>query len=160
MAGTEAGAAMSAALPFELSRLFEARNDPARDDAWAEFLAAHSRLLLHVARAVTTNRDAAMDAYTSMLERLREDDYRRLRGYAPDGRSKFTTWLVVVARRLCLDLLRRRYGRPPPASAGGDPPLPRAGGRRGGGPAGSGRAAGRGREENFGGGGVFKKKTQ
>ena len=111
MAGPEAGAAMSAALPFELSRLFEARNAPARDDAWAEFLAAHSRLLLHVARAVTTDRDAAMDAYTSMLERLREDDYRRLRGYAPDGRSKFTTWLVVVARRLCLDFYRHRYGR-------------------------------------------------
>lgn len=52
-----------------------------------------------------------MDAYTYILERLREDDYRRLRGYVPDGRCKFTTWLVVVARRLCLDFQRRRYGR-------------------------------------------------
>ena len=96
---------------IELSRLFEAVNVPERDDAWADFVAAHSRLLLSVARSLTADRDAAMDAYTYMLERLREDGYRRLRGYAPDGRSKFTTWLVVVARRLCLDFHRHRYGR-------------------------------------------------
>ena len=52
-----------------------------------------------------------MDGYAHVLERLREHDCRRLRGYAPDGRTKFTTWLVVVARRLCLDFHRHRYGR-------------------------------------------------
>jgi RNA polymerase sigma factor (sigma-70 family) len=46
-----------------------------------------------------------------VLERLREDDCRRLRGFVADGRSTFTTWLVVVARRLCVDHYRRRYGR-------------------------------------------------
>ena len=73
---------------------------------------------------------SVMDAYAYVLERLRADDCHRLRDYAPDGRTKFTTWLVVVARRLCLDLLRRRYGRPPPASAGGDPAVQRAVRRR------------------------------
>jgi RNA polymerase sigma factor (sigma-70 family) len=29
-----------------------------------------------------------------------------------DGRGKFTTWLIVVARRLCHDHHRHRYGRP------------------------------------------------
>jgi len=53
-----------------------------------------------------------MDAYAYLLEGLREDDYHRLRSYTVDGRTKFTTWLVVVARRLCLDHLRQRYGRP------------------------------------------------
>ena len=52
-----------------------------------------------------------MDAYAHVLQRLRENDCRRLRGYVPNGRSKFTTWLVVVARRLCLDFHRQRYGR-------------------------------------------------
>lgn len=52
-----------------------------------------------------------MDAYAFVLEALREDDCRRLRAYLPDGRTKFTTWLVVVVRRLVLDYLRRRYGR-------------------------------------------------
>ncbi len=52
-----------------------------------------------------------MDGYAYVLERLRADQCRRLREYTPDGHTKFTTWLVVVARRLCLDLLRHRYGR-------------------------------------------------
>lgn len=52
-----------------------------------------------------------MDAYAFVLEALREDDCRRLRAYAPDGRTKFTTWLVVVTRRLALDHVRQRYGR-------------------------------------------------
>ena len=111
MASTEAGAAMAAALPFELSRLFQAPDGPARDDAWADFVAAHSRLLLHVARSLNPDHDAAMDGYAYVLERLREDHCRRLQGYVADGGSKFTTWLVVVARRLCLDFHRHRYGR-------------------------------------------------
>jgi RNA polymerase sigma factor (sigma-70 family) len=111
MASTEAGAAMAAALPFELSRLFQAPEGPPRDDAWADFVAAHSRLLLHVARSLSPDHDTAMDGYAYVLERLREDHCRRLRGYVADGRSKFTTWLVVVARRLCLDCHRHRYGR-------------------------------------------------
>lgn len=53
-----------------------------------------------------------MDAYAYMLEQLPHDDYRRLRAYVSDVKSEFTAWLVVVARRLCLDHLRRRYGRP------------------------------------------------
>jgi RNA polymerase sigma factor (sigma-70 family) len=52
-----------------------------------------------------------MDAYAFVLEQLRVDDFRRLREFAADPRSKLSTWLVVVARRLCLDLYRRRYGR-------------------------------------------------
>jgi len=52
-----------------------------------------------------------MDAYTHILEQLRQNDFRRLREYSADPRCKLTTWLVVVARRLCLDLYRQRYGR-------------------------------------------------
>lgn len=52
-----------------------------------------------------------MDAYTHVLEQLRADDYRRLRGYAAEPASKFTTWLVVVVRRACVDFHRIRYGR-------------------------------------------------
>ena len=53
-----------------------------------------------------------MDGYAFVLEALREDCCRRLRAYIPDGRTRFTTWLVVVTRRLLLDHVRRRYGRP------------------------------------------------
>jgi RNA polymerase sigma factor (sigma-70 family) len=102
---------MSEGVPLDLAGLLRASDARARDEAWAEFLATHTRLLVHTARSVTDSYDAAMDAYTYLVEQLRSDDYRRLRAYNPDGRSKFTTWLVVVARRLCLDWHRQRYGR-------------------------------------------------
>ena len=102
---------MADQLPAELSNLLAATHQPEREAAWAAFTNLHSRLLLHVARSVGRDYDAAMDAFAYLLEQLSADDYRRLRAYAADGRSKFTTWLVVVARRLCLDHHRRRYGR-------------------------------------------------
>ena len=43
---------------------------------------------------------------------LRHENFRRLRPWVADGRGKFTTWLIVVARRLCHDHHRHRYGRP------------------------------------------------
>jgi len=60
---------------------------------------------------VTNDRDLAMDAYAFTIEALRVDDCRRLRAYAPDGKTPFRTWLIVVTRRLVLDHLRQRYGR-------------------------------------------------
>lgn len=102
---------MAGELPQELQRLLDAGDAAARERAWEAFLSAHSRLLLHIARRLSSDRDAAMDAFTGVLDGLRLDDYRRLRAYAADGRSKFSTWLVVVAQRLCLDWHRHRYGR-------------------------------------------------
>lgn len=104
-------------LPRSLERLLSARAASATggiddiDVAWRAFIAEQTRLLLHVARSVSTNHDDTMDAYAFVLEQLRADDFRRLCEFAADPRSKLSTWLVVVARRLCLDLYRRRYGR-------------------------------------------------
>jgi RNA polymerase sigma factor (sigma-70 family) len=55
-----------------------------------------------------------MDAYAHVLDQLREDDCRRLRQYAEDPRAQFTTWLTLVAQRLCVDHLRQKYGRSSP----------------------------------------------
>jgi RNA polymerase sigma factor (sigma-70 family) len=52
-----------------------------------------------------------MDRYAYLLEHLRRDNYRRLRNFVADGRGEFSTWLVIVAQRLCLDHHRQRYGR-------------------------------------------------
>ena len=68
-------------------------------------------MLLHTARTLGRDYDAAMDAYAHVLEQLRRDDFQRLRAYIYDSRSSFTAWLTVVARRLCLDHFRQRYGR-------------------------------------------------
>lgn len=98
-------------LPPELVELLSARDEPAQNRAWDAFLEAYSRLLLHTARSTAKDREAAMDAYAHVLDKLREDDFRRLRAYKEGGRAKFTTWLVVVARRLVLDYRRSQYGR-------------------------------------------------
>lgn len=82
------------------------------DEAWTDFIAEHSRLLLHVCRTLLHDQDAAMDAYAFVLDALRNDGCARLRAYAPDGSTRFTTWLVVVARRLVRDHQRHQYGRP------------------------------------------------
>ena len=98
-------------VPNALSLLLCAETAAERDRAWSEFLEAHSGLMLHVARSLGGGHDDIMDRYTFMLESLERDDYRRLRGFVGDGRCTFSTWLIVVARRLCLDHHRKRYGR-------------------------------------------------
>ncbi len=105
-------------LPAELARLLSAEDDAAREAAWAGLLESYSRLLLYLARSLGGDHDAAMDRYAFILERLSQDDFRKLRTYRCDGRAKFSTWLSVVARRLCLDCHRERYGRVRPAPAG------------------------------------------
>jgi RNA polymerase sigma factor (sigma-70 family) len=101
-----------------LQQLLHGADASAREAAWESLVAEHSRLLVHVARSLTVQHDGAMDAYAFVLERLREDGFRRLRAFEADGRSTFSTWLVVVARRLCLDYYRQRYGRPRGANGG------------------------------------------
>jgi RNA polymerase sigma factor (sigma-70 family) len=102
---------MATSVPAVLSRLLAERDPSRREGTWAEFVAAHSKLILYVARKRGGDHDAVMDRYTAVLEGLRQDDFRRLRTYVADGRSEFTTWLVVVAQRICLDDGRHRYGR-------------------------------------------------
>lgn len=98
-------------LPPELAALLRATDAASQERAWAGFLDVYSRLILHTARSLGSEYDAVMDRYVYAVDQLREDGFRRLRGYEADGRGKFTTWLTVVARRLCLDHHRHRYGR-------------------------------------------------
>ena len=102
--------------PQELRSFLSAPTPEARAEAWATFLDRFSPLLLHTARSVASRYDLAMDAYAHLLEQFQADEGARLRQYAEDPRSRFTTWLVVVARRACVDFLRQRYGR----TRGGD----------------------------------------
>jgi RNA polymerase sigma factor (sigma-70 family) len=51
----------------------------------------------------------AEDALNYLLERLAEDDWRKLRAYA--GRASFKTYLAAVAGRLLEDFARSRFGR-------------------------------------------------
>jgi RNA polymerase sigma factor (sigma-70 family) len=110
--GSESSAERSAApeAPALVVTLLAA-SPSAKPAAWSAFIAEFSPLLLHVAQRVGADRDERMDMYAHMLEVLQDRDCQRLRCYVPDGSTKFTTWLVVVARRICLDFLRTRFGR-------------------------------------------------
>jgi RNA polymerase sigma factor (sigma-70 family) len=67
--------------------------------------------------------DDGMDAYAYVLDKLRADDFHKLRTFRPDSRARFSTWLVLVARRICVDWRRERYGRPTGGAApSGDSP--------------------------------------
>jgi len=106
------------ALPLPLAQLLHADGQPATESAWQGFVSAYSPLLLQVARSTAAGHDGAMDAYAFLLDSLRESQCRRLRVYVAHEQARFSTWLLVVARRLCIDFHRRRYGRPQGATDG------------------------------------------
>ena len=98
-------------LPRELAALLRASAGASMDRAWAAFVERYSRILLHAVHAHAQDYDDAMDKYAYVLEELQKADFARLRKFAGDGRSRLSTWLVVVSRRLCDDYRRLRYGR-------------------------------------------------
>src|SRR6476619_7145053 len=102
---------MAESLPPELAHLLGAPDDLSRERAWTVFLNTFSPLILHAARSATTGYDEGMDAYAAALDGLRAEEYKKLRGYSVDPQSRFTTWLVVVVRRICIDKQRERFGR-------------------------------------------------
>ena len=99
------------ALSLELDKLLKAADPEEKEAAWQGWVRRYSRLLLHTVHSHSRNHDDAMDRYAFVLERLRQDDCRRLRLYLADGRTTFPTWLVVVTNRLCVDYARQLYGR-------------------------------------------------
>lgn len=107
---------MSAIVPFELGQLLSASNDSSREAAWEGLIAQHTRLLMAVARSFGGSPDDAMDRYAFILEKLRESDFRRLRAFRDDAGARFSTWLTVAARRLCLDHHRTVFGRSRPTA--------------------------------------------
>ena len=96
-------------LPETVAALLESQ--PVSEDVWGAFVASYTPLILHVTKTLSGSRDQRMDAYARVIEGLRHDDCRRLRGYAATPHSKFTTWLVVVSKRICIDHYRSRFGR-------------------------------------------------
>jgi RNA polymerase sigma factor (sigma-70 family) len=107
-----------------LRQLLDAADGPEQERAWSEFVDSYSRLILYVARRTPCDHDVVMDRYAFVLAELREQRFRRLRSFAVDGRGKFTTWLTVVIRRLCVDHDRRQNGRAPGNALRG-PAVPR-----------------------------------
>lgn len=98
-------------LPPMLATLLTATDEAVKDESWVAFVARYTPLLLHTVHRLVRSYDEAMDRYTYLLEQLSRNDFRRLRAFAAVGPGRFTTWLVVVARRLLVDYHRQRFGR-------------------------------------------------
>ena len=98
-------------VPPELALLLDGRDPASREQAWTALLDRYSGLLMKAARTFGDDYDRRMDRYGFIIEGLRKDDFRRLRSYRARPDSGFASWLLVVARRLCLDHERATYGR-------------------------------------------------
>ncbi len=98
-------------MPPPLAELFSAGDEVTANSAWDAFLSSYGDLILRTARSVNRDHDAAMDAYTHVLDRLRADDFARLKKFSGGDQDNLSRWLVVVSRRMCMDLHRQRYGR-------------------------------------------------
>ena len=104
--------------PQEIAALLGVSANSPPDLAWDSFLGSFGHLLLRTAAyahrkhpASPDAHDASMDAYAFILEKLGQDNFRRLRAFSGGDETALTRWLVVVARRLCTDFWRHRYGR-------------------------------------------------
>jgi DNA-directed RNA polymerase specialized sigma24 family protein len=62
------------------------------------------------ARRIGTNEDDVRNIFTEVVQRLRDDDFRRLRRYlaarAERPAMTFMPWLIVVTKRIAVDYLR------------------------------------------------------
>jgi RNA polymerase sigma factor (sigma-70 family) len=80
--------------------------------AWAEFLEVYSTLIFQVVHHFEIEEDRAGECFLFVCEQLSANGCRRLRRFEPTGPARFSTWLRVVARNLCLDWRRKEVGRP------------------------------------------------
>lgn len=79
--------------------------------AWTEFLDDYSPVILQVVQLFEREPDHAGDCFLFVCEQLNQNQFRRLRRFKPDGPARFTTWLRLVVRNLCLDWRRKEFGR-------------------------------------------------
>jgi len=81
------------------------------EGAWNLFLDDYSGVILHVIRQIEREADSIPDCFQFVCEQLSANSLRRLRKFRPEGGALFSTWLRAVARNLCLDWRRKRFGR-------------------------------------------------
>ena len=79
---------------------------------WKEQALAHWDQINRMALRRYPQAELAEEAALFVMERLAEDDWRRLRSFT--GRSTFTTYLGAVTLRLLEDFSRQRFGRVKP----------------------------------------------
>lgn len=84
------------------------------ETAWKEFLDIYSKLILKIIWQYEHDRDSVMEKYLYVCEKLINNNFAILRKFNPDGREhtpKFSTWLTIVVKNLCVEKHRKDHGR-------------------------------------------------
>ena len=77
--------------------------------SWQRFILDFSVFIYGAVVKYTADYDEKMAIYLQILEKLRENDFEKLRRFA--FQSSLSTWLTAVARNMAIDILRSKYGR-------------------------------------------------
>jgi RNA polymerase sigma factor (sigma-70 family) len=79
--------------------------------AWKSFLRQHGGVMLSVIRQYQRDPQCINDVFLFVCEKLIDNQFRRLRRYAPASDACFDSWLRTVVAHLCVDFHRSRSGR-------------------------------------------------
>ena len=86
------------------------RQEP--EPTWQTFLQQYNRLIMAVIRKLVHDHDDVMELYSHTVEKLKENDCKKLTTYFSKPRKyNFETWIAVVVRNCCMDWFRKEEGR-------------------------------------------------
>lgn len=94
-----------------IDEILQSLNSCEPEQAWTNFLGAYAPVILQTVRLVERESDAAAECFLFVCEGLLRDRFRRLRQFRTAGPARFSTWLRVVVRNLCIDWRRKKLGR-------------------------------------------------
>lgn len=77
--------------------------------SWRRFILDYSVFIYSAAVRYTADEEEKADVYLQTLEKLRENDFEKLRRFS--FQSSLSTWLTAVSRNMAIDFLRSKYGR-------------------------------------------------
>ncbi len=111
----------------EMDLIHLLRTDPVA--GWERFVRDYTPVILRSIALLIDDDDERMDVYLYVLQKLAEENGRRLLAYGDGDGDKlcsFPTWLKLITRNLTIDSIRSRLGRRTmPRAIGALPPLSR-----------------------------------
>ncbi len=97
--------------PAQLWEMLQQLGSSNPQPSWENFLREYASIILAVARRLERDADHASACFVYTCEQLAARQFARLRRFDSGGPASFETWLCVVARNLCADWRRKKFGR-------------------------------------------------
>jgi RNA polymerase sigma factor (sigma-70 family) len=94
-----------------VAELLKSLSSSKAQEAWEKFLDVYSPAIFRTIRLSERDEDAIADCFLSVCRGLAQNRFHRLRQFNPVGPARFSTWLRVVVRNLCVDWRRKAFGR-------------------------------------------------